>query len=221
MLALHQVSLEVNEGEAVTVLGANAAGKTTLLQAISGLVGVRQGRVRFAGEAVEHMPAHQRVELGLVHVPEGRLVFPFLSVEDNLILGAFSRRARQARASSLERVYTLFPRLTERRRQLAGSLSGGEQQMLAIGRGLMALPRLLMLDEPSLGLAPVLVQEVMRQVERIRAEGVTVLIVEQNVQQTLKLVDRGYVLESGQLAVSGTAAELRASDAVRRAYLGL
>ncbi len=221
MVALHQVSLTVGEGEAVTVLGANAAGKTTLLQAISGLVGVRQGRIRFAGEAIEHLPAHRRVALGLVHVPEGRLVFPFLSVEDNLALGAFSRRARQTSAASLERVYTLFPRLVERRRQLAGSLSGGEQQMLAIGRALMALPRLLMLDEPSLGLAPLLVQEVMRQVDRIRAEGVTVLIVEQNVHQTLKLVDRGYVLENGRVAVSGTAEELRASAAVRRAYLGL
>jgi branched-chain amino acid transport system ATP-binding protein len=221
MIALHDVSINVNENEAVTVLGANAAGKTTLLRAISGLVPARRGHIVFDGEPIARVPAHERVERGLVQVPEGRLVFPFLSVEDNLMLGAFSKRARAKLKSSLDRVYALFPRLPERRSQMAGSLSGGEQQMLALGRGLMALPRLLMLDEPSLGLAPLLVQEVMDRVARIRNEGVTVLIVEQNVKQTLKLVDRGYVLENGWLALTGSAEELGASDEVRRAYLGM
>lgn len=221
MIALHDVSVAVEEGEAVTVLGANAAGKTTLLRAVSGLVPAREGTILFDGEPMNGVPAHERVERGLVQVPEGRLVFPFLSVEDNLTLGAFTKRARAGLKSSLDRVYAMFPRLPERRAQMAGSLSGGEQQMLALGRGLMALPRLLMLDEPSLGLAPVLVQEVMDRVARIRSEGVTVLIVEQNVKQTLKFVDRGYVLENGWIALAGSAADLGASDEVRRAYLGM
>lgn len=221
MIALHEASITVEEGETVTVLGANAAGKTTLIQAISGLVPLRHGTITFNGESIEHLAAHERVARGLIQVPEGRLVFPFLSVEDNLRLGAFTPRARVHLKSSLERVYDMFPRLPERKAQLAGSLSGGEQQMLALGRGLMALPKLLMLDEPSLGLAPLLVQEVMDRVARIRAEGVTVLIVEQNVNQTLKFADRGYVLENGWVALSGTATELGASDEVRKAYLGM
>lgn len=221
MIALHEVSITVDEGETVTVLGANAAGKTTLIQAISGLVPLRHGTVTFNGESIENLAAHERVARGLIQVPEGRLVFPFLSVEDNLLLGAFTPRARAQLKSSLERVYAMFPRLPERRKQLAGSLSGGEQQMLALGRGLMALPKLLMLDEPSLGLAPLLVQEVMDRVAKIRAEGVTVLIVEQNVNQTLKFADRGYVLENGVVALAGTATELGASDEVRKAYLGM
>lgn len=221
MIALEGVSIQVNEGEAVTVLGANAAGKTTLLRAISGLVPEREGTIVFDGRPLNALPPHERVELGLVQIPEGRLVFPFLSVEDNLLLGAFAKRARARLTASLDRVYALFPRLPQRRNQMAGSLSGGEQQMLALGRGLMTLPRLLLLDEPSLGLAPLLVQEVIDRVARIRSEGVTVLIVEQNVQQTLKFADRGYVLENGRLALAGSAAELRASDEVRRAYLGM
>jgi branched-chain amino acid transport system ATP-binding protein len=221
MVALEAVSISVGEGETVTVLGANAAGKTTLLRAISGLVPLRQGTVRFEGEAIEHLSAHERVARGIIHVPEGRMVFPFLSVEDNLRLGAFVPRARSRVESSLARVYSLFPRLPERRTQLAGSLSGGEQQMLALGRGLMGLPRLLLLDEPSLGLAPRLVREVMDRVATIRSEGVTVLIVEQNVKQTLKFADRGYVLENGRLVLFGTADELRSSDEIRRAYLGM
>lgn len=221
MVALEGVSIQVNEGEAVTVLGANAAGKTTLLRAISGLVPEREGTIVFDGRPLNALPPHERVELGLVQIPEGRLVFPFLSVEDNLLLGAFAKRARARLTASLDRVYALFPRLPQRRNQMAGSLSGGEQQMLALGRGLMTLPRLLLLDEPSLGLAPLLVQEVIDRVARIRSEGVTVLIVEQNVQQTLKFADRGYVLENGRLALAGSAAELRASDEVRRAYLGM
>lgn len=221
MIALEAVSVQVNEGEAVAVLGANAAGKTTLLRAISGLVPEREGTIVFDGRPLNALPPHERVELGLVQIPEGRLVFPFLSVEDNLLLGAFAKRSRAQITASLDRVYALFPRLPQRRAQMAGSLSGGEQQMLALGRGLMTLPRLLLLDEPSLGLAPLLVREVMDRVARIRSEGVTVLIVEQNVQQTLKLADRGYVLENGRLALAGSAAELRASDKVRRAYLGM
>jgi branched-chain amino acid transport system ATP-binding protein len=221
MVALEGVSVEVAAGETVTVLGANAAGKSTLLRAISGLVPALRGAVRFDGEAIGTLPTHERIARGLVLVPEGRMVFPFLSVEDNLRLGAFTPKARARAEATLERVYGMFPRLPERRRQMAGSLSGGEQQMLALGRGLMGLPRLLMLDEPSLGLAPILVQEVMQQVAAIRDEGVTVLIVEQNVHQTLKLADRGYVLENGRLTLQGTAAELAASDEVRRAYLGL
>jgi branched-chain amino acid transport system ATP-binding protein len=221
MVALDGVSLHVDTGEAVTVLGANAAGKTTLLRAISGLAAPRAGAIRFEGEAIDRLGPHQRVERGLVLVPEGRMVFPFLSVEDNLRLGAFTTSARCEAPATLERVYAMFPRLIERRRQMAGSLSGGEQQMLALGRGLMARPRLLMLDEPSLGLAPKLVQEVMARVADIRGEGVTVLIVEQNVHQTLKLAHRGYVLETGRLSLEGTAADLAASDEVRRAYLGM
>jgi ABC-type branched-subunit amino acid transport system ATPase component len=164
-----------------------------------------RGAIRFDGEPIDRLPAHERIARGLVLVPEGRMVFPFLSVEDNLRLGAFTPKARAEAEASLERVYAMFPRLPERRRQMAGSLSGGEQQMLALGRGLMSLPRLLMLDEPSLGLAPILVQEVMQQVAAIRTEGVTVLIVEQNVHQTLKLADRGYVLENGRLTLQGSA----------------
>jgi len=221
MVALENVSIEVGAGETVTVLGANAAGKSTLLRAISGLVRGLRGRIAFDGESIAALPAHERIARGLALVPEGRMVFPFLSVEDNLRLGAFTPRARARAEATLAHVFETFPRLPERRRQLAGSLSGGEQQMLALGRGLMGLPRLLMLDEPSLGLAPILVQEVMQQVAAIRSEGVTVLIVEQNVHQTLKLADRGYVLENGRLTLSGTAAELAASDDVRRAYLGM
>lgn len=221
MIALEGVSIAVGEGETVTVLGANAAGKSTLLRTISGLTRGQRGDITFDGAPITALPAHERIARGLALVPEGRMVFPFLSVEDNLRLGAFTRRARARSKETLEHVYATFPRLPERRRQMAGSLSGGEQQMLALGRGMMSLPRLLMLDEPSLGLAPILVQEVMQQVAAIRREGVTVLIVEQNVHQTLKLADRGYVLENGRLRLAGTAAELAASDEVRRAYLGL
>jgi len=221
MRALAAVSLEVEEGEAVTVLGANAAGKTTLLRAISGLVPCSGGSITFEGQEITHSPAHERVERGLVQVPEGRLVFPFLSVLDNLRLGAYTPRARPQQEESLAFALELFPRLQERAQQMAGSLSGGEQQMLALARALMTRPRVLMLDEPSLGLAPLLVREVMDRITAIHQEGVTVLIVEQNVAQTLKLVDRGSVLENGEIALEGTAEELQASDEVRRAYLGI
>lgn len=221
MRALHGVSIHVSEGEAVSVLGGNAAGKTTLLKAVSGVVGTVAGRIEFDGTDITDMPAHERVERGLIHVPEGRLVFPFLTVEDNLQLGAYSSRARGKRTEALDSVYELFPRLHDRRDQLAGSMSGGEQQMLALGRGMMAQPRLLMLDEPSLGLAPLLVREVMARIAEVHATGLTVLIIEQNVAQTLKLVDRTYVLENGLIAAEGDAAELAESDDIRRAYLGM
>lgn len=221
MVALHGVSVFVKEREIVTILGANAAGKSTLLNAIAGLTPLAGGTIRFAGEVIDNLAPHERVERGLVMVPEGRMVFPFLSVEDNLELGAFAKRARDGYLSSLERVFAMFPRLVERRKQMAGSLSGGEQSMLAISRGLMAKPKLLLLDEPSLGLSPLLVHQVMAQVEKIRADGVTVLIVEQNVHHTLRFADRGYVLENGQVALAGTAVFLRESDEIRRAYLGM
>lgn len=221
MMALHGVSLFVEEKEIVTVLGANAAGKSTLLNAIAGLTPHTGGTIRFAGELMDNLAPHERVERGLVTVPEGRMVFPFLSVEDNLELGAFTKRARKDYRSSLELVFAMFPRLIERRKQMAGSLSGGEQSMLALSRGLMARPKLLLLDEPSLGLSPLLVHEVMAQVVRIRAEGVTILIVEQNIHHTLRFADRGYVLENGQVVLTGTAEYLRESDEIRRAYLGM
>jgi len=218
---LDNVDFVVPAGSLTALLGPSGSGKSTLLRAIAGLVPRLRGAIRFDGEAIDGLPTHERIARGLVLVPEGRMVFPFLSVEDNLRLGAFTPKARARAEATLARVYAMFPRLPERRRQMAGSLSGGEQQMLALGRGLMSLPRLLMLDEPSLGLAPILVQEVMQRVATIRSEGVTVLIVEQNVHQTLKLADRGYVLENGRLTLQGTAAELAATDEVRRAYLGL
>lgn len=221
MVALHGVSVFVSEREIVTILGANAAGKSTLLNAIAGLTPIAGGTIFFDGEVINNLPPQERVELGLVMVPEGRMVFPFLSVEDNLELGAYAKRARDGYRASLERAFAMFPRLVERRKQMAGSLSGGEQSMLALSRGLMAKPKLLLLDEPSLGLSPLLVHEVMAQVEKIRADGVTVLIVEQNVHHTLRFADRGYVLENGQVALAGSAVFLRESDEIRRAYLGM
>jgi branched-chain amino acid transport system ATP-binding protein len=219
--ALFDVSLEVQPGEAVAVIGPNGAGKTTLLRVISKLIEVSGGEVRMDGQRLNEVPAHQVIELGIAHVPENRRLFPRLTVEENLQIGAFPAAARARFAERLAFVYELFPRLLERRGQLAGTLSGGEQQMCAIGRGLMSGPKLLLLDEPSAGLAPVVVQQLFELVRRLRAEGFTVLIVEQNVQQVLKVVDRAYLLETGQIRSSGPAAELLASDAIRRAYIGL
>lgn len=219
--ALRGLSLEVEAGEAVALLGANGAGKSTTLRAISGLVRPAAGSIRFDGQDLTRLPAHAIVELGIAHVPEGRRVFGTLSVEENLNLGGYTRRGRrQAVAEARERVYHLFPRLRERRAQLAGTLSGGEQQMLAIGRGLMASPRLLLLDEPSLGLAPKLVREIFRTVREINRQGVTVLLVEQNANLALRLAHRGYVLETGRLALGGAASELREDPRMREAYLG-
>jgi branched-chain amino acid transport system ATP-binding protein len=219
--ALFDVSLDVQPGEAVAVIGPNGAGKTTLLRVISKLIEVSAGDVRLEGTSLNRVPAHRVIELGVAHVPENRRLFPRLSVEDNLRIGAFTPAARARFADRLAYVFALFPRLKERRAQLAGTLSGGEQQMCAIGRGLMSGPKLLLLDEPSAGLAPVIVQQVFELVHRIRAEGFTVLIVEQNIQQVLRVVDRAYLLEAGQIKLAGTAKELLASDDIRRAYIGL
>jgi branched-chain amino acid transport system ATP-binding protein len=219
--ALFGVSLDVREREILAVVGANAAGKTTTMRVISGLLAPRRGQLAFQGEDLGRVPAHRRVDLGIVQVPEGRRLFPFMTVAENLLLGATSGRARPAQRSTLDYVYGLFPVLAERRRQLAGSLSGGEQQMCAIARALMARPAILMLDEPTLGLAPVLVARIFETVRTINADGVTVLLVEQNVRQALRLAHRACVIESGRLVLEGRAADLLADERLRRAYLGL
>lgn len=220
--ALEHVDLEVNQGEIVAIIGANGAGKTTLLRTISGLMRPRQGQILFEGRNIGGMPAEKIVSLGISHVPERRQIFATMSVLDNLILGAFHRRG-QANAviqHDLDFVFNLFPILSQRRQQIAGTLSGGEQQMLAVARGLMSKPRLLLLDEPSLGLAPLIVQEIVRVVCQLRQEGCTILLVEQNARAALKAADRAYVLETGKVAVHGTSAELLADHEVQRAYLG-
>jgi branched-chain amino acid transport system ATP-binding protein len=219
--ALWDVSLRVEAGEAVAVVGPNGAGKTTLLRVISGLIVPRAGELRFEDTALGGRPAHEIVSHGIAHVPEGRRIFPQLTVADNLKMGAFLPAARRAFAESRARVYTLFPALAERQKQRAGSLSGGEQQMLAIGRALMSRPKLILLDEPSMGLAPVMVLRVFDLIRRVREEGYTILVVEQNVRQVLKLVDRAYLLEVGRIKVEGRAAELSEQDFVRKAYVGL
>jgi branched-chain amino acid transport system ATP-binding protein len=219
--ALRGVDLVVEAGETLSVVGANGAGKTTMLRTISGLLRPRRGEVRFEGQRIDQLPCHRVVERGVVHVPEGRKVFPSLGVRENLELGSYTRAARARRAESLERVFGLFPRLRERASQAAGTLSGGEQQMLAIGRALMARPRLLMLDEPSLGLAPIVVKEIFRIVGEINRTGTTVLLVEQNTRQALGLSRRGYVLENGRIVLAGTGAELLGNEHVKRAYLGM
>jgi branched-chain amino acid transport system ATP-binding protein len=219
--ALWDVSLRVERGEIVTLIGANGAGKTTTLNALSGLLRPRSGSMTFQQQDLRREPPHRIVEAGLVHIAEGRELFPHMTVLENLELGAFPKRARRVRHETLELVMELFPRLRERPRQLVGTLSGGEQQMLAIGRGLMAKPLLLMLDEPSLGLAPLLVEELFDCIRRIHAHQVTILLVEQNVHQALEIADRAYVLENGRTVRSGTAAQLLADRSVQEAYLGL
>ena len=219
--ALWDVSLQVNEGEIVTLLGSNGAGKTTTLHTISGLLRPRQGSIMFQGQELHRVSPQGIVAAGLIHIAEGRELFSHMTVLENLELGAFPRRARPLRRQSLTYVMDLFPCLRERQHQVAGTLSGGEQQMLAIGRGLMARPRLLMLDEPSLGLAPLVVAELFACIRRIHAEQVTILLVEQNVHQALDIADRAYVLENGRTVRTGTAAELLADDAIQAAYLGL
>ncbi|WP_273000924.1 ABC transporter ATP-binding protein [Hydrogenibacillus schlegelii] len=218
---LHEVSIEVREGEIVTILGANAAGKTTLLNTIAGLTKKWNGTMTWMGQPLQRVPAFRRIEMGLVLVPEGRQLFPFMSVLENLELGAYSKAARREKDRFLEFVFQLLPKLYERRHQLAGSLSGGEQQMVAIGRGLMAKPKLLMLDEPTLGLAPKIVHDVFQLIQDIRKSGVTILLVEQNMHQSLKVADRGYVLENGHVAISGSSEALLQNPTIREAYLGI
>ena len=219
--ALFGISMQVNAGEAVAVIGANGAGKTTLMRVISGMLPASAGSMSMEGTDLRATPPHKVVELGIAHVPESRRLFPRLSVEDNLRLGAFIPSARAHFAERLDYVYGLFPRLKERRTQLAGTMSGGEQQMCAIARALMSKPKLVLLDEPSMGLAPVIVQQLFDLVRRIRAEGYTVLIVEQNVSQVLKVADRAYLLEVGRIMKSGSSGELAASDEIRKAYMGI
>ncbi|HEY8368298.1 MAG TPA: ABC transporter ATP-binding protein [Thermodesulfobacteriota bacterium] len=219
--AVKGVDLEVRPGEIVAVIGANGAGKTTMLAAISGLLAPRAGTVRFEGRSLAGRRADEIVRAGVVHVPEGRAILTRLTVAENLALGAYTRRDRDGVAGDLESTLARFPVLRERARQLAGTLSGGEQQMLAIGRALMARPKLLLLDEPSTGLAPLVVAEIFEMVARIRAEGTAVLLVEQNARQALRIADRAYVLETGRVVMAGPAAELAESPEVRRAYLGL
>ena len=221
LTAVRDVSLEVREGETVALIGANGAGKTTTLRAVSGLLPLRRGRIEFEGQRLDGLGPAEIVARGIAHVPEGRQLFPTMTVRENLELGARTRAARGSRAETLERVFELFPRLRERGAQLAGTLSGGEQQMCAIGRGLMARPRLLMLDEPSLGLAPVLVKAIFEDLGRINGQGLTVLLVEQNVLRSLHLAHRGYVLENGRMTLSGPRDDLLASRHIKQAYLGL
>ena len=216
--AIKGISLEVRKGEIVTILGANGAGKTTTMRTISQLLKAKAGSIMFKGQDLTKIPAHKIVKMGISHSPEGRRVFGILTVEENLMLGAFTQKKMDREV--LDWVYQLFPRLKERRKQLAGTLSGGEQQMLAIGRALMSKPELLLLDEPSLGIAPILVKEIFKEIKEISKSGVTVLLVEQNAKAALKLADRGYVLDVGKIALSGTSAELLASEKVQEAYLG-
>ena len=219
--ALYGLSLQVREGEVVTLVGANGAGKTTTLRAISGLRPVARGDIVFEGRSLLGEPAHCRAELGIALVPEGRDLWPQLTVRENLELGAYGKAARRHLSGSLERVYELFPVVKERSRQVAGSMSGGEQQMVAIARALMTRPRLLMFDEPSLGLAPVVVAQVFDTIQRLHAEGLTILLVEQNLKKALEMADRGYVVETGSISIQGTAADLLADPTIRSAYLGV
>ena len=217
--AIKGVSFEVNPGEIVTLIGANGAGKSTTLQTISGLLHSRTGSIEFLGESLMGIPAHRIVAKGLAQVPEGRRIFLQMTVEENLQMGAYTRSGAGI-DQDLEKVYTYFPRLMERRRQIAGTLSGGEQQMLAMGRALMSRPKLLMLDEPSMGLAPILVEQIFEIIRTLHKAGTTILLVEQNAQAALSIADRGYVLETGRIVTSGTGQELLASPEIKRAYLG-
>ena len=217
--AIKGISFEVNEGEIVTLIGANGAGKSTTLQTVSGLLRSRTGSIEFNGENISHVPAHKLVYKGLAQVPEGRRIFLQMSVEENLEMGAFTQKNAGIDAD-LESVYEQFPRLRERKKQIAGTLSGGEQQMLAMGRALMSHPKLLLLDEPSMGLAPILVEQIFDIIRQLHKNGTTILLVEQNAQMALSVADRAYVLETGKITLSGTGKELAESDEVRKAYLG-
>ena len=218
---IHDLSLSVGDGEIVTLIGSNGAGKSTTVNALSGVLRPRSGEIRYQGRRLNGVPAHVRVAQGLVQVPEGRLLFSELTVRENLRMGSYSRNVRHQAEARMEMVFALFPRLKERQGQAAGTLSGGEQQMLAIGRGLMAIPKLLILDEPSIGLAPMMVAEMFRVIGEINRSGVAILLIEQNAVQSLRLAQRGFVLEHGHLIHAGTAADLLKDDAIRSAYLGM
>ena len=218
--AVRDVSFEVNEGEVVSLIGANGAGKTTILRTLSGLVRPSAGKIQFLGKEIQKMPAQKIVAGGLSQVPEGRHVFPGLTVMENLEMGAFLKKNREENQANLKKVFSRFPRLEERKNQDASTLSGGEQQMLAMGRALMSTPKLLLLDEPSMGLAPIFIQEIFDIIQDIQKQGTTVLLIEQNANKALAISDRGYVLETGKIVLSGTGKELAASDEVRKAYLG-
>ena len=218
--AVRDVSFEVNEGEVVSLIGANGAGKTTILRTLSGLVRPSAGKIQFLGKEIQKLPAQKIVAGGLSQVPEGRHVFPSLTVMENLEMGAFLKKNREENQANLKKVFSRFPRLEERKNQDAATLSGGEQQMLAMGRALMSTPKLLLLDEPSMGLAPIFIQEIFDIIQDIQKQGTTVLLIEQNANKALAISDRGYVLETGEIVLSGTGKELAASDEVRKAYLG-
>jgi branched-chain amino acid transport system ATP-binding protein len=218
---LWDVTFEVKEKEILVLVGANGAGKSTTLKTISSLLTPASGTIEFDGLRLDRLPPNKIIEQGIVHVPEGRRLFPEMSVEENLIMGSLYGEAKSKRKETMEYAYSLFPRLKERRKQMAGTLSGGEQQMLAVGRGLMSRPKLMMFDEPSLGLAPILVQDIFNLIKKINQEGVTILLVEQNVTQTLAMCDRAYVLENGRNVLEGTGKELMANDHVREVYLGI
>ena len=217
---VRDVSFEVNEGEVVSLIGANGAGKTTILRTLSGLVRPSAGKIQFLGKEIQKLPAQKIVAGGLSQVPEGRHVFPGLTVMENLEMGAFLKKNREENQANLKKVFSRFPRLEERKNQDAATLSGGEQQMLAMGRALMSTPKLLLLDEPSMGLAPIFIQEIFDIIQDIQKQGTTVLLIEQNANKALAISDRGYVLETGEIVLSGTGKELAASDEVRKAYLG-
>ena len=218
--ALHDISFHVDTGEIVTLIGANGAGKTSILQSISALIPRRSGAITFDGKDLSHIPAHRLISMGLTQVPEGRRVFATMTVMENLEMGAYTRRSRTETQQDLDMVFAHFPRLKERMKQYAGTLSGGEQQMLAMGRALMSHPKLLMLDEPSMGLAPLLVEQIFDIIRQLHADGTTILLVEQNAQAALAVADRGYVLETGRIVTEGTGAALLESDAIKKAYLG-
>ena len=218
--AIKGVSFEVNQGEVIALLGANGAGKTTILHTITGLLAPKNGSVVFEGKELTKMPAHKIVSLGMAHVPEGRRVFADLSVYENLRMGAYTRKDRNEIEETLEKVYQRFPRLKERRNQMAGTLSGGEQQMLAMGRALMSKPKILLMDEPSMGLSPIMVNEIFSIIQEVSDSGTTVLLVEQNAKKALSIADRGYVLETGNIVLEGKAADLLNNDSIKKAYLG-
>lgn len=218
--ALKGITFEVNEGEVIALIGANGAGKTTTLHTITGLINAKSGSIHLDGKDITKTPAHKIVKMGIAHVPEGRRIFQNLTVLDNIKLGAFTRKDKDGIAEDIEKVYKLFPRLEERKTQIAGTLSGGEQQMLAMGRALMSKPRIVVMDEPSMGLSPILVSEIFNIIESIRKQGTTVLLVEQNAKKALSIADRAYVLETGKIVLSGKASDLINDESVKKAYLG-